>query len=323
MGTTYYYTVNDELIGEHTLGQSRFDYIPDALGSVVATVDQTLTVKSTARFKPYGADLATSGTQPAFGYTGNTGSKRTGRPHSDLYNQNRHLGTIDGRWTTGDSLWPLTSCFGYALANPITYLDPDGLRPIGDSSCSQFNGSNYNYLEKINGTIGRICDGISDPKVRSCVRKCGGYSNRCVSVSCIANWCSSNRTISCNHHLNCGSNSVKTITLACPANKCCGGAGSIRVSGACALTNLGSGDITVCTSTAVSSYLGNCGCTSLPTTAFPHLNCNDLSAILLHEMAHSCACPGSSGNPDPTGTGQLQNNMFGYCVAHCLGINPL
>ena len=28
MATTYYYTVNSEIIGEHTAGQSRLDYLP-------------------------------------------------------------------------------------------------------------------------------------------------------------------------------------------------------------------------------------------------------------------------------------------------------
>jgi hypothetical protein len=40
MPTTYFYTVDSEIIGEHTAGQSRIDYLTDALGSIVATVDQ-------------------------------------------------------------------------------------------------------------------------------------------------------------------------------------------------------------------------------------------------------------------------------------------
>jgi hypothetical protein len=33
MATTNYYTVNSEIIGELTAGQSRLDHLPDALGS--------------------------------------------------------------------------------------------------------------------------------------------------------------------------------------------------------------------------------------------------------------------------------------------------
>jgi len=55
MATTYYYTVNDEIIGEYAIGSSHLDYLTDALGSVVATIDQNLTFQGTARYKPYGA----------------------------------------------------------------------------------------------------------------------------------------------------------------------------------------------------------------------------------------------------------------------------
>jgi hypothetical protein len=86
MGTTYYYTVNDEIIGEHTLGQSRLDYVTDALGSVIARVDQTLTVQSTARYKPYGALLSQTGTQPKYGWVGSPGYRKTGS------------GNVSGNW---------------------------------------------------------------------------------------------------------------------------------------------------------------------------------------------------------------------------------
>jgi len=94
MPVTSYYTVNGEIVAERTAGQA---YVTDALGSVIATVDQTLTVQSTARYKPYGATLASTGNQPKFGHAGSTGSRRTGLEHTDLYNRNRHLGSVDGR----------------------------------------------------------------------------------------------------------------------------------------------------------------------------------------------------------------------------------
>ena len=93
---------------------------------MTGTVDQTPTVKSTARFKPYGAELATTGTTPSYGYTGNTGSRRTTRPHTDIYNQARHLGTIEGRWTTADPLWPWESSYTYVNSQPTTRSDPSG-----------------------------------------------------------------------------------------------------------------------------------------------------------------------------------------------------
>jgi len=127
MSTTYYYTVNDEIIGEHTLGQSRLDYLPDGLGSVIATVDQTLTVKSTARYKPYGADLATTGTQPAYGWGGSSGSyRRTGRPHCDLYMEARHDSTLEGQWTSVDPYWPRELAYIYVEGRPTLFLDRSG-----------------------------------------------------------------------------------------------------------------------------------------------------------------------------------------------------
>jgi len=87
MPTTNYYTVNGEIIGEHTTGQSGLDYVPDGLGSVVATVDQNLTAQSTARYKPSGAILASTGPQPAFGWIGTLGSRTSATPHADFYNR--------------------------------------------------------------------------------------------------------------------------------------------------------------------------------------------------------------------------------------------
>ncbi len=132
MGTTYYYTVNDEIIGEHTLGLSRLDYIPDALGSVVATVDQTLTVKSTARFKPYGADLATTGTQPTYGWIGGVGYRRTGRPHSDIYIRARTYATTDAQFVFQVRMEQILKGehpFGYALNSPTNLTDASGDAP--------------------------------------------------------------------------------------------------------------------------------------------------------------------------------------------------
>ena len=129
MAVTNYYTANGVIIAEHTTGQSRLDYVTDALGSVIATVDQTLTVKSTARYKPYGAVLSETGTQPMYGWVGSPGCRRTGLPHSDVYARARGASTSDGRWTTVDPLWPNSQAYLYASANPCTLTDPSGYRP--------------------------------------------------------------------------------------------------------------------------------------------------------------------------------------------------
>jgi RHS repeat-associated protein len=127
MPVTNYYSAFGEIIGERKTGQSRLDYVTDALGSVIATVDQTLTVKSTARYKPYGADLATTGSQVAFGWVGAPGYRRTGRIHQDIYVRARHASTAEGRWTTVDPLWAEELAYVYVGGNTTTLDDPSGL----------------------------------------------------------------------------------------------------------------------------------------------------------------------------------------------------
>jgi RHS repeat-associated protein len=147
MAVTNYYSVNGEIIAEHTAGQSRLDYVTDGLGSVVTTVDQTLTVQSTARYKPYGSELATTGAPMKFGWVGSEGYRGTGLPHSDCYVWKRHNSTVEGRWTTVDPLWPQELAYGYAFSNSTTVIDPSGLagclRPRCNTSNPCLSGSGH------------------------------------------------------------------------------------------------------------------------------------------------------------------------------------
>ena len=163
MPVTNYYSVNGVIIAEHTSGQSRLDYVTDALGSVIATVDQTLTVKSTARYKPYGAVLSETGTQPMYGWVGAPGYRRTGLPHTDIYVRKRHPSTVEGRWTTPDLLWPYSEAYLYALANPSTLTDPSGLEPSGQSKGpSGGSGCDPTLLGQLNAGKQAICSGLND-----------------------------------------------------------------------------------------------------------------------------------------------------------------
>ena len=134
MPVTNYHTVNGMIIGETTNGVRR-GYLPDALGSVVATVDDTGSIENTYRYKPYGSLLAKtgSGADPRFLHAGESGSRSTGLRYSEAYNRLRHLDYRNGRWTSIDPLWPSELAFIYGNQNPTTFSDPSGLRPCKPS----------------------------------------------------------------------------------------------------------------------------------------------------------------------------------------------
>ncbi len=121
--STAYYTVEGEIVGESTNG-IRLDYLTDALGSVTAKVDQTATVVSTARYKPYGGNLA--GADYTFGWVGSLGYRKSANSSSPMYIRNRSYLTQTSKWLTVDSVFPVQPAYGYCQANPITHIDPSG-----------------------------------------------------------------------------------------------------------------------------------------------------------------------------------------------------
>jgi RHS repeat-associated protein len=130
-----YYTVNGEIIGEKAAGGERIDYLPDALGNVVATVDQNGKILNSYHYKPFGGLESKTGTapDPKFLWVGAHGYRQTGNKHSDVYVRARHYDTRTGRWTSRDPLWQhgLT----YVGNNPTTYFDPLGLYTIKPIDC--------------------------------------------------------------------------------------------------------------------------------------------------------------------------------------------
>src|SRR5205085_8384152 len=108
MAVTNFYSMNGKIIGQKTAGGSRVDYLTDALGSVVATVNQSAQVVNTYRYKPYGAQLAKTGAgaDPAFQWAGQHGYRTTAKKWSDVYVRARHYDSVSGRWNSIDPLWP-------------------------------------------------------------------------------------------------------------------------------------------------------------------------------------------------------------------------
>ena len=102
-----YHTVNGMLIGETSNGVRR-GYLPDALGSVVATVDNTGSVENRYWYKPFGVLLAKEGTgpDPHFRWRGSLAYRSSVTSVSAVYGSIRHLDVFAGQWTSVDSFWP-------------------------------------------------------------------------------------------------------------------------------------------------------------------------------------------------------------------------
>lgn len=128
MPVVNYHTVNGQMVGQST-GTTFTQYLTDALGSVTATVNGKR-VTNTYRYKPYGERLSKtgSGPDPDFQWTGDTGSRVTGRTRAEQYNRARHYGTNQASWTSVDDSWPDESPYIYTDMNPTGFVDPLGNR---------------------------------------------------------------------------------------------------------------------------------------------------------------------------------------------------
>src|SRR5687767_9197518 len=127
MGTVRYTSLDGEIIAEKRNGVRR-SYLPDAIGSTLALLDNTQTQTDTFTYWPYGeVKNRTGSTATPFGYGGTMGcyTDLTGR----TYMPARHLSTTEGRWISSDTLGGRTSVmlpFAYAANSPVTLTDPTG-----------------------------------------------------------------------------------------------------------------------------------------------------------------------------------------------------
>jgi RHS repeat-associated protein len=128
MPVTSFYKVGSRMVGEQTDGGTRINYVTDALGSIVQAIDENHNTTYTARYKPFGDVLSSTGTAPAFTWVGSLGYlQAAGRPHTEFYVRARIYSKMEGRWTTVDPLWPSETSLLYAGASPISNVDPTGL----------------------------------------------------------------------------------------------------------------------------------------------------------------------------------------------------
>ena len=140
MGVTSYYSFGGEIIGEETGGVRR-DYLTDALGSVTATVTGAGVVENTYRYKPFGEQLAKTGTgsDPKFLWNGKWGYKKT---DNYCYVRSRTFTVKNGVWISKDRLHDIlmsknifntsftVKCdYVYCENSPVRYSDPSGFLP--------------------------------------------------------------------------------------------------------------------------------------------------------------------------------------------------
>lgn len=130
-----YDTLNGRIRGETSPQQT--NYLTDALRSVTSTVNSKAEQVNSYRYKPYGAQLAKTGAgvDPAFLWTGVSGSRATGRTFAEQYNTLRHFSSALGQWTSQDLLFPSQPAYVYAKANPVSWTDPSGMIPTVECCC--------------------------------------------------------------------------------------------------------------------------------------------------------------------------------------------
>jgi RHS repeat-associated protein len=150
------------MVGEQTDGGTRINYVTDALGSIVQAIDENRDTTYTARYKPFGDVLSSTGTAPAFTWVGSLGYlQAAGRPHSAFYVRARFYSKAEGRWTTVDALWPNESAYMYVRCRPSWRVDPSGTQQLPQP------GPGYgNYCGPRSGHGGK--DPVVDPLDACC-----------------------------------------------------------------------------------------------------------------------------------------------------------
>ncbi|MFN7577134.1 MAG: RHS repeat domain-containing protein [Armatimonadota bacterium] len=120
-----YATVHGRLVEENRGGVVT-EYVPDTLGNVIMTTDESGTVTSTTTYWPFGEVRTQTGTNPSpWGFCGVWGYLTDAV--SRMYVRARHYRADTSRWLTVDPLWPHQLPYAYAAGTPVTITDPSGL----------------------------------------------------------------------------------------------------------------------------------------------------------------------------------------------------
>lgn len=209
-----YYTVGGKIVGQRSSG-SRIDFLTDALGSTIATCSSTGQLVNTYRYRPYGSQLAKSGSSPDphLMWVGSLGYRlRSERTFSDYYVRNRHYGSRQAAWTSKDlrqsrlimhfqqgssrhrtpTMLRGLAYYGYVGANPVNRRDNRGLDveigpvPPGTTcrSASAVTGCNFSvglpYTLICNSACDAPCTDAHEGQHRYDLKSCCQRASKCV-----------------------------------------------------------------------------------------------------------------------------------------------
>ena len=277
MPTTWYDTINGEMIGENTNGVQT-DYFNDPLGTPISFLDNGpgRNEIGTFRAKPYGDTLYTAGFVGAFRWVGSLGYRQTGLAWSDYYVRARHYGTAQGQWTTVDPLWPDESAYGYGRSRPSTLADPSGTYAgtVQECTYTKCEGGicipKQTRISQTLADLSRKLDGcMSDPKSRPRIEKCLsnlGVKNPGDLLTCILN--------------NLKPNPKSLYRIRCSTSCKLDSLGR----NVCAWTHFNTRDIEIC----YIPYIEVCGVCPMAVCVNLKARCSDFGDTLIHETAHSC-----------------------------------
>jgi RHS repeat-associated protein len=124
-----YATVHGRLVEENRGGLVT-EYVPDTLGNVIMTTDESGTVTSTTTYWPFGEVRSQTGSNPSpWGFCGVWGYLTDAV--SRMYVRARYYRADASRWLTVDPVWPIEQTYQYVDGTPTTITDRTGLAGQG------------------------------------------------------------------------------------------------------------------------------------------------------------------------------------------------